>query len=256
MSKTLKTTSLETQYGRPIFEDAITGEKHSELSTTFQYKGKWVNMPTLHNGKIYTTDQLIRLLNINDSALDGGITSTHTSKSEAEQAAKSRSNNMKQTAAKTTNANYSLSNASVDLITADPGFINRDAIKLKNDKILSEKQNRRLTANNKPKPIFTYNKNWNSKEKTNDFSNLKKLTPNYGEMPGFKQPLDAKGNKQGHWDADEKSDFWKTDAGYAKALQTWGKDGNTLPQFVKKPVKKELDIKKIKSFFSTSNNGY
>ena len=254
MSKTLTSTSLETQYGRPIFEDTITGEKHSELSTTFKYKGKWVNMPTLHNGKIYTVEQLIRFLDLEDSTLDGWITSTHESKFDAEQAAQYRSNNMKQTAAKTTNANWELSDASVDLITADPGFINRDAIKLKNDKILAEKRNKRLAA--KVQPIYTYKGDIQKQNeiKINKPIVLEKnLKVDYGKMPGFKQPLDAKGKKQGYYDADEKSQFWQTDAGYEKAMQTWGRNGGVLPQFVKKPKQKELNMSAIKQFFTPSN---
>ena len=96
------------------------------------------------------------------------------------------------------------------------------------------------------KPIF----NIDVKKENTNFEKVKKLKPDYGEMPGFKRPLDSKGKKQGYWDADEKSDFWKTDAGYEKAVQTWGRDGGTLPQFVKKPIKKELDIEAIKKFFS------
>jgi len=254
MSKTLTETSLETQYGRPIFEDIETGEKHSELSATFEYKGKWVNMPTLHKGKIYTVEQLKRFLDLEDSALDGWITSTHKSKFDAEQAAQYRSNNMEQTAAKTNNSNFLLNNASMALISADPGYINRDAIKLKNDKILAEKRNKRLAA--KVQPIFTY-KGDRQKEKEIKIKKPivleKNLKIDYGEMPGFKQPLDAKGKKQGYYDADEKSEFWQTDAGYEKAMQTWGRNGGVLPQFVKKPKQKELNMSAIKQFFTSSN---
>jgi hypothetical protein len=245
MAKKLKATTLENQYGRPIWEDVESGKRHSELSTTFKYKGKWVNMPTLHNGKIYTADELIRLLKINDFALDGGITSTHNSKSEAEQAAKSRSDSMKQTTAKTANATNFLSDEGMTLISNDPGYINRDAIKAKNDKILADKRNKKLAAT--VKPVFTYKGDVLPKEPINLIKNVK---PDYGPVPGFKRPLDNKGNKQGYYDADEQSEFWKTDAGYEKAMQTWGKDGGVLPQFVKKPVKKELDINAIKKFFS------
>ena len=148
MTIKLKSTPLETQYGRPIYENTETGEKHSELSTTFKYKGKWINMPTLHKGKIYTADQLKRFLDLDDSALDGWITSTHESKFEAEEAAKDRSTSLKHTAAKTSNANFQLSDAGMALISQDPGYINRDVIKAKNDE--------ELATNNKP--IFNYPK--------------------------------------------------------------------------------------------------
>ena len=82
---------------------------------------------------------------------------------------------------------------------------------------------------------------------------LEKTTKNimpvdYGPMAGFKRPLDNKGNQQGYYDVDDKSKFWQTDAGYKKAIQTWGNSG-TLPSYVKRPGKKELDIDKIKKFF-------
>tara|TARA_R110000823_G_scaffold95415_1_gene208207 strand:- start:2089 stop:3126 length:1038 start_codon:yes stop_codon:yes gene_type:complete len=82
-----------------------------------------------------------------------------------------------------------------------------------------------------------------------EYIDIKNMKPDYGEVPGFKQPLDAKGNKQGYWDADETSDFWKTNAGYEKAQQTWGRDGGTLPQFVKKPERKDIDLDAIKNLF-------
>jgi len=248
VSKKLKTTIYENQYGRPIWEDIETGQRHSELSATFKYKGKWVNMPTLHNGKIYTTDQLIRFLKIDDSALDGRITSTHNSKSEAEKAAKSRSDEMKQTTAKTADAQNFLSDEGMRLISNDPGYINRDAIKTKNDKILADRRNKKLTAN--LKPVFTYKGDVMPKE---PITLIKDLKLDYGPVPGFKKPLDNKGNKQGYYDADEKSQFWKTDAGYEKAMQTWGKNNGVLPQFVKTPVKKEFDFNAIKKFFGSNN---
>ena len=71
-------------------------------------------------------------------------------------------------------------------------------------------------------------------------------------MPGFKFSQ-AKGQKkgQGFWSADETSDFWQTDAGYEKAMQTWGeKPGWVKPGF--RPKKKELDINAIKKWFTPS----
>ena len=100
------------------------------------------------------------------------------------------------------------------------------------------------------KSKFEYKPHMTPEQKMNAGKDLKGLTPNYGEMPGFKRPLDAKGNKQGYFDVDEKSGFWKTDAGYEKAVQTWGRDGGPLPHFVRKPKRKELDVDKILKIFS------
>jgi hypothetical protein len=69
-------------------------------------------------------------------------------------------------------------------------------------------------------------------------------------MPGFKLPTNDKGETTGnYWSADENSDFWKTDAGYQKAQETWGQN---LPTFVKKPQRKDIDIDAIKKFFTSS----
>ena len=57
-------------------------------------------------------------------------------------------------------------------------------------------------------------------------------------------------NAKHNFDVDEKSGFWKTDAGYEKAVQTWGRDGGPLPHFVRKPKRKELDVDKILKMFS------
>ena len=72
-------------------------------------------------------------------------------------------------------------------------------------------------------------------------------------MPGFKlPPKDAKGKSTGnYWSVDEKSPFWQTDAGYEKAMQTWGeKPGWVKPGF--RPKRKELDINAIKKWFTPS----
>ena len=80
----------------------------------------------------------------------------------------------------------------------------------------------------------------------------KNVKPDYGKMPGF-QFHDAgfkkpDGTAAGYWSADETSDFWQTDAGYDKALQTWGqKPGWVKPGY--RPKKKELDIDAIKKWF-------
>ena len=269
MTIKLKPTSLETQYGRPIYENTETGEKHSELSTTFKYKGKWINIPTLHKGKIYTADQLKRFLDLDDSALDGWITSTHESKFEAEEAAKNRSTSLKHTAAKTTNANFQLSSEGMALISKDPGYINRDAIKTKNDKKLTENgklsldELSSLTSTTEDRKFVSdlwdeITSGLDSKVKSSNLkeasllTDLKDVKPNWGEIPGFKfNHAKGQGPKQGYWDADETSGFWQTDAGYDKAMQTWGeKPGWVKPGY--RPKRKELDIEAIKSWFKPS----
>ena len=105
---------------------------------------------------------------------------------------------------------------------------------------------------NKPMFNFEYKPHMNPEQKIKDNRNLKKLTPEYGKMPGFKfVSAGTKDPEAGYWSADENSQFWKTDAGYEKAQQTWGNSG-TLPNYVKRPVKKELDVNAIKKFFSSS----
>ena len=107
--------------------------------------------------------------------------------------------------------------------------------------------------NKKAKPIskFEYKPHMRPEEKMNDAKSLKGLTPDYGKMPGFKLPTNAKGESTGnYWSADENSDFWKTDAGYQKAQETWGQN---LPTFVKKPQRKDIDIAAIKKWFTQSN---
>ena len=64
------------------------GENVSEKSTTFKYKGKWINIPSIHNGKKYTDEQLRRMLDENLIK----PTSVHDSEPEASKAAEERSN--------------------------------------------------------------------------------------------------------------------------------------------------------------------
>ena len=98
---------------------------------------------------------------------------------------------------------------------------------------------------NRQKPIFNFS--MRPEEKMNDNRNIKGLTPDYGKMPGFKLPTNDKGETTGnYWSADENSDFWKTDAGYQKAQETWGQN---LPTFVKKPKTKNIDLDAIKNLF-------
>ena len=83
-------TGKKTQAGRDVYKTP-EGEMVSEKSTTFEYKGKWINIPTIHDGKQYSQDQLINML-------DKGLikpTSTHNKLEEAVKAAKSRSKSLK-----------------------------------------------------------------------------------------------------------------------------------------------------------------
>ena len=76
--------------GRPIYKTS-EGEMVSEQSTTFKYKGKWINIPTIHNGYSYNDDEL-RLM------LDHDIlkpTSTHKNIKAAEKAAEAHSSTLR-----------------------------------------------------------------------------------------------------------------------------------------------------------------
>ena len=46
-----KKTGLVTNYGRPVYE-MEDGSRVSEISDTFKYKGKIINIPTIHGGAI------------------------------------------------------------------------------------------------------------------------------------------------------------------------------------------------------------
>lgn len=72
--------------GKQVFKSE--GRDVSELSTTFKYKGKWINIPSIHDGKQYTDDQLRKMLDNNRIK----PTSIHEDKDEAEKAAEERSN--------------------------------------------------------------------------------------------------------------------------------------------------------------------
>ena len=83
-------TGKTTQVGRDVYETS-DGEMVSEKSTTFQYKGKWINVPTIHNGYQYDDDTLRMLL-------EEGIiepTSIHEDEPSASKAARERSDNLK-----------------------------------------------------------------------------------------------------------------------------------------------------------------
>jgi len=90
-------TGKKTQAGRDVYETPEKdGTPHgsemvSEKSTTFKYKDKWINIPSIHDGYRYSEDTL-RLM------LDFEIiepTSVHDSEPEATKAAADRSDNLK-----------------------------------------------------------------------------------------------------------------------------------------------------------------
>ena len=82
-------TKEVTQHGRRIYE---TPEGNvSEKSTTFFLNGKWLNVPSIHEGRAFTDDQL-RLM-IKEGTIQP--TSVHGSRIEAEEAAAARSDMMK-----------------------------------------------------------------------------------------------------------------------------------------------------------------
>ena len=50
-----KPTGEKTKSGRPIYIDDDTGERRSEYSSTIQLdNGKWINIPSIHNGHYYS----------------------------------------------------------------------------------------------------------------------------------------------------------------------------------------------------------
>jgi hypothetical protein len=83
-------TGKKTQAGRDVYKTP-EGEMVSEKSTTFKYKGMWINIPSIHNGHKYD-DATLKLM------LEAEIikpTSSHKSREDAEQAARKRSDNLK-----------------------------------------------------------------------------------------------------------------------------------------------------------------
>ena len=83
-------TGMITEYGRKVYETS-GGEKVSEKSVTLQMGDTWINVPSIHGGKMYNQAQLEQML------MSGKIqpTSTvHNSEQEAVDAAMSRSDTM------------------------------------------------------------------------------------------------------------------------------------------------------------------
>ncbi|WP_347852110.1 hypothetical protein, partial [Planktomarina sp.] len=90
MAEVGKSTGKKTQAGREVYETP-DGEMVSEKSTTFKYKGKWINVPTIHNGYAYD-DDILRMM------LDAEViepTSVHKSKEDAINSAIERSKSLK-----------------------------------------------------------------------------------------------------------------------------------------------------------------
>jgi hypothetical protein len=90
MAEAGKATGKKTQANREVYETP-DGKMVSERSTTFEYKGKWVNVPTIHNGYSYDDETLRKWL-------DAEViqpTSTHKSRDDAIKAAVDRSKSLK-----------------------------------------------------------------------------------------------------------------------------------------------------------------
>ena len=82
-----KPTGKTTKAGRPVYETE-TGERRSEYSSTIKLdNGKWINIPSIHNGKYYTDDELKNAVEDNRMI----PTSEHKSEPEALRAAEKRS---------------------------------------------------------------------------------------------------------------------------------------------------------------------
>ena len=90
MAKVGKKTGKKTQAGKDVYKTP-EGKNVSEISSTFEYKGKWINVPSIHKGYEYDDDTL-RLM------LEAGVikpTSVHDSRTEAEAEAEDRSDRLK-----------------------------------------------------------------------------------------------------------------------------------------------------------------
>ena len=89
MAEVGRATGKNTQAGREVYETS-EGEMISEKSTTFKYKGEWINVPTIFEGRSYDDDTLRMML-------DAEVikpTSTHTNKEDAIKAAAERSESL------------------------------------------------------------------------------------------------------------------------------------------------------------------
>lgn len=89
MAEVGKKTGKKTQAGRDVYETP-EGEMVSEKSTTFKYKGKWINVPTIFRGHSYDEETLMLML-------DQGLikpTSIHDNLEEAVSAAQERTDSL------------------------------------------------------------------------------------------------------------------------------------------------------------------
>lgn len=83
-----KPTGETTKSGRPVYIDDDTGERRSEFSRTIKLKnGKYINIPSIHNGMYYKEKELKKAVEDNRMI----PTSEHDSLEEAIEAAKKRS---------------------------------------------------------------------------------------------------------------------------------------------------------------------
>ncbi len=82
----LKPTSRTTKTGRRIYK--LGDRDVSEISTAFKYKGKWINIPSIHNGKIIKSEKKLKDMLDNNEIKP---TSTHKSLALAVAAAAKRS---------------------------------------------------------------------------------------------------------------------------------------------------------------------
>ena len=82
-------TGQTTEAGRPVFKTP-EGELISEKSITIPMGGKFINVPSIHDGVRYSEDEIIDMLKGNKIE----ATSVHDSMEEAIEAAKSRSSKL------------------------------------------------------------------------------------------------------------------------------------------------------------------
>jgi hypothetical protein len=82
-------TDKTTTAGRPVYK-TDEGKNVSELSVTLPINGKWVNVPSIHDGKEYSEDALVEMLKAGEIS----PTSVHDTVEDAVKSAKDRSNKL------------------------------------------------------------------------------------------------------------------------------------------------------------------
>jgi len=82
-------TDQTTTAGRPVYR-TDEGKNVSELSVTLPINGKWVNVPSIHDGKEYSEDALVKMLKAGEIS----PTSVHSTVEDAVKSAKDRSNKL------------------------------------------------------------------------------------------------------------------------------------------------------------------